>query len=334
MNYSGMYRLLSGIGGIAIICGCTFFTMVGQTYSCDAGKRPLYFFADSSLSVLLPEGFGNRLYGQLRQPLEEIGYCLYALTPAVLRDTTVQDELVMCFTLPLTITTKKVTRQVEPDSGYPADSTVSVTVPDTSAQMVVSLLPVATLRSGRLQSRGTSPLLSVNYTTDELSTFESVIIRKAIENLRDQYICHLRIESNPEGVAISSRRGLEGITPLEWIIPVGRIIVTGEIEGYEPIRRAIDLKKPGNHTYMIDMSKRRFYHSRFFVPTLVLGASSAVCFVMERYYYNRYHQLDRDDRGKSPDPFERNFTIAKNFERAAAGTLGLAGISLVCSFIF
>ena len=88
------------------------------------------------------------------------------------------------------------------------------------------------------------------------------------------------------------------------------------------------------HTYVIEMRRRRFYHSRFFIPTLVLGASSAVCFVVERVYYKKYQELGRDDRDYDPDPFERNFTIAKNCERAAGVTLGLAGVSLTFSFFF
>jgi hypothetical protein len=179
-----------------------------------------------------------------------------------------------------------------------------------------------------------APLLTLPYRPEDLSTFTSVLVRKIIENLRIHYICHLRIQSVPEGVTIRSKSGLEGTTPLEWITPVGRLPITGELEGYEPIKKRIDLSAPGMHTYVLQMRKRQFYHSSFFIPTIVLGVSSAGCFVAERYFYNRYKRLGRADRDGNPDAFGRYFSTAKKLEYATTAGLILTGVSATLCFVF
>ncbi|MBN1576007.1 MAG: PEGA domain-containing protein [Chitinispirillaceae bacterium] len=333
MTRSGIFPFLS----YTLSCILIFCPLIApheaQASECGPGKRPLFFFADSSVSRFTPKGFNKRLYRQLKQPLKEIGYCITPLTRASLSDTAVQEELVMVLSMLISITERQKLIPGAGDSSGIVDSE-TVSLYDTSALMVVSLLRVDDWSSRQLKLAKKNPLLTLDYTPEEMSTFESVLMRKIVENLRTQYICHLRIQSVPEGATIRSKSGLEGITPLEWITPVGYLWITGEHEGFEPIRRRIDLSSPGMHTYVIEMGRRRFYHSRFFIPTLLLGASSAACFVVERVYYKKYQELDRDDRGKKPDPFEHNFTIAKNCERAAGVTLALAGVSLTLSFFF
>ena len=311
-----------------------FFSAL-QAAPCKAGKRPLYFFADSTCSTILPESFPERLYAQMSEPLDQIGYCLSVYSAETAADTSVQEEMVMWFSMVPIVTEKTVVaQQVAADSA--ADSVVTMSPEfDTTMQMAVALLQVAAMaQHGVHYGTGTSPLLTVIYNNDELSTFESVLIRKIIENMREQYICHLRIESEPDGVTIRTRDGLEGITPLEWIIPVGKVRITGELDGYDALRRTIDLSEPGSHTYRFTMGRRRFYHSPFFVTSMVLGASSAVCYGIDRLYYDRYSKLGRAERENSPELFKKNFTIAKNFEHAAGATLALAGASLVFSFVF
>ena len=338
MNQSGVCRFFTGTAIIAAI----FSVIAGgfptlQASPCKAGKRPLYFFADTTLATLLPESFEARLYDQLVTPLEEIGYCLSEYHSSVFSDTAVQDEMVMCLSMVPVISEKTTLLPMGTDSldSAVAVSSLNTTIFDTTAQMEVALVRVGAMeRNNGRPWEHTSPLLTVTCHPDELATFESVLIRKIIENLRDQYICHLKIESAPEGVVIRSTSGLEGVTPLEWIIPVGKLKVTGELEGYEPIRRTIDLSEPGSHMYRLEMGRKRFYHSRFFVSGLVLGASSAICYGIDRFFYNEYSQLGNEDRVSAPEQFEKKFTIAKNFERAAGVTLALAGVSLVFSFVF
>lgn len=338
INRSVICRFFTGTAIIAAI----FSVIAGgfptlQASPCKVGKRPLYFFADTTLATRLPETFQVRLYAQLVTPLDEIGYCLSEYHSGVLSDTAVQEEMVMCLSMVPVISEKTL---LLPEGADAPDSTVNVSslnmaLFDTTAQMEVALVRAgAMLRNNGRPWERTSPLLTVTCHPDELATFESVLIRKIIENLRDQYICHLKIESAPEGAVIRSKSGLEGITPLEWIIPVGKLKVTGELEGYEPIRRTIDLSEPGSHMYRLEMGRKRFYHSRFFVSGLVLGASSAICYGIDRFFYNEYRRLGKEDRVNAPEQFGKKFAVAKNFERAAGVTLALAGVSLVFSFVF
>lgn len=335
MNCSGTCRSISGRSISAIFSVFAVFFSALQAAPCKAGKRPLYFFADSSCSKVLPESFLARLYTQMVEPLDQIGYCIAEYSNAVAADTTVQEEMVMWFSMVPIITEKTVVIPLKPDSSSDTTGSVEALVADTTMQMVVALLQVGAMENReRGSGAATSPLLTVTYQNDELSTFESVLIRKIIENMRDQYICHLRIESEPDGVAIRTNEGLEGITPLEWIIPVGKVKVTGELEGYDPLRRTIDLSEPGSHIYRFTMGRRRFFNSPFFVSSLALGATSAVCFGIDQFYYDKYRKLGRAERDTRPELFEEHFTMAKNFERAAGVAGALAGLSFVFSFIF
>ncbi|MBN1309470.1 MAG: PEGA domain-containing protein [Chitinispirillaceae bacterium] len=333
MTHSGISAVWScTIGSIFFFCSL-FAPHDVLSFECGGGKKPLFFFPDSSVSRFTPPGFEKKLYHQLKQPLEEIGYCITRLTTTSLADTAVAGELVMVLSMTSSITERREVRTGAVDSAGGADSE-TVTFCDTLTQMVVSLLRVDEWSSRQREPVAEKPLLTLGYTPEEMLTFEAVLMRKIVENLRTQYICNLRIQSIPEGATIRSKSGLEGTTPLEWIIPVGRLSITGELEGFEPIRRRIDLPSPGMHTYVIEMSRRRFYHSRFFIPTVVFGVSSAACFAVERVYYKKYQELGEVDRENNPDLFEHNFTIAKNCERAAGVTLGLACASLTFCLLF
>jgi hypothetical protein len=291
--------------------------------SCSPGHRPLFISVDSTATGYTPPGFFDRLELQLRQPLDEIGYCMIRFSPAVLSDSSVLEEQVMAISMRITVSAQKMVSDT--------DSTI---VSDTAANMAVALVPISEWTPRNVRQTLENPLVSLEYHPDELATFESVLIRKIVENLRTQYICFLRITSVPDGVTIRSQSGLEGTTPLEWITPVGKLSISGELKGYEPLHRKINLTEPGNHTYILEMSKRRFYHSKLFIPTIALGVVSAGCFAADRIVYNHYSSLGRDDRGKTPDRFTQTFTIAKNLERAAAVTGTLAGVSLACCFFF
>ncbi len=294
---------------------------------CGAGTRPLFFFTDSKGNGNVAPGLKGTLFRNLKKPLEEIGYCLTRFDTTILADSSVQEELVMVLSMDFS-----VARRSGENGTAPADSPVALY--DTSALLIVSLVRVDSWSPRQRNRALETPLLTLSYSNEDLPTFVAVLVRKIIENLRMQYICHLRIESIPGGVTIRSNTGLEGTTPLEWITPVGKLPVIGELEGYEPIRRKIDLNSPGMHTYVLEMRKRRFSTSRFFVPTLVLGSSSAVTFLLDRYFYNKYSELGKADRTDRPGEFSRNYTLAKSFERIAVGTLALSGVSLALCFVF
>ena len=312
---------------------CLLLHYSAQAEECGAGRRPLFFYVDPSADRHTPHGFTDRIFLHLKQPLEEIGYCITRFDSALIADTSAGEELVMVLSMRLLISRHEVTRSGEPDSDG-VTAMEAALLSDTAADAVVSLLRVDSWSPRQLRRAAENPLLSLAYNHEELTTFESVLMRKIVENLRTQYICNLRIQSIPDGATIRSNRGLEGTTPLEWIMPVGKLSITGELKGYEPIRRRIDLTTPGMHTYVIEMGKRRFYHSAFFIPSIVFGVSSAACFAVERVYYNNYMNLGREDRENNPDSFERTFNIAKNFERAAGVTLALGVTSFTLCFFF
>jgi len=304
-------------------------------FECGVGKRPLFYYADTLVTNAMPKGFAGRLFNMLEEPLNEVGYCLTRLTRSYLADTSLQDELIMAFSMQYSVTEHPINQADLPD-GDGNDSQIKEETAqyDSTARMVVSLLRVDSWSSRELRLAQETPLLTLVYNPEELAIFESVLIRKIVENLRTQYICHLRILSEPDGVLIRSRGGLEGTTPLEWIIPVGKLSISGELKGFEPIRRRLDLGSPGMHTYVIELRKRRFYRSKIFIPTVVMGGSSAALFVASRVIYAQYESLDKVDRDADPDLFRRKFTQAKNLERSSGVALGLAAVSFALCFVF
>jgi hypothetical protein len=104
--------------------------------------------------------------------------------------------------------------------------------------------------------------------------------------------------------------------------------------GYIPLRREIDLASPGLHTYDLQLNRRRFYHSRFFYFAVAFGIAATGAYAAEMHYYNLYQSYGPDDQTNRPEVFGRTFRIAKNWERAAAASLLLAGASLGLSFRF
>ena len=309
-----------------LLCGifiiCSVFTGTATGASCGGGKRPLFYYALPQLSSYISPSFGERLFSKLSTPLEDIGYCITRYDSTVLYDTAVQDNYIMV---------------IAPDSGSSgyngqSDNYSSFFTPVPFIQ--VALVRVDVWSKWEVRKALKTPLLSLPFSRNELSTFESVLIRKIEENLRMQYICHLRIQSVPDGANIRTGDGLEGIAPVEWIVPMGKVGITAELEGFKPNRRTIRLREPGRHTYVLQMSKQQFYNSPFFIPSLVLGGVAIGSFAAEQYYYNEYHKLDFDDREFYSERFSEYFNRAQLFERIAAAGAILGGLSFSLSFIF
>lgn len=323
---------------IKLLVCTTLFSSTIEASECGTGKRPLFFAVDPKVEGTLPASFPSSLFRDLDQPLQEIGYCITRYTPAVSGDSLLQDELVLMLSLSVDVTYKTVMV----NSGAAADDTGAVTEytqADTLVAVIISTIRVGHWSAPERRKALANPLLSQMYSPSDLSTFQSVLIKKTVENLRMQYICHLRIESVPDGVAISSGNGLEGTTPLEWITPVGKLPITGTLQGYEPIKRKIALDAPGNHTYVLQMKHRSFYHSKFFVPSIVCATSSAASFVLMEYFDRKYSALTRQPRQPdSPPPSDAPFAAAHNgavaCEVAGFSLLGLAVGSFTLSFFF
>ncbi|NLP03019.1 MAG: PEGA domain-containing protein [Fibrobacter sp.] len=273
---------------------------------CGPGKKALHYLCDVSVINNIGSGFSADFMEQLKNPLKEIGYCLTVFSPDVLTDSSKINDLVM---------------------------NVSLFYPD-SDSVAVLLIGLQSIELFQQKEVFENPLISLVYEPGEISTFKSVLVKKTIENLRTEYVCHLRIQSAPEGVRIRGESGLEGSTPLEWILPVGNMEITGELDGYEPVHRRLDLSKPGIHTYLLEMRKRQFYTSKFIYPAAIFGLGAVTCFAAERYYYSKYMELGREDFFNHPERFENTFNRAKTFERAALTSLILSAVSFTLTFWF
>jgi hypothetical protein len=317
---------------IAIIFISSSFPQQSSAAECGTGKRPLFFAFDPKLSAYMPPGFGTNLFKTLDQPLQEIGYCLTRFNNSVYNDSTVQEELVMILSINLSISRKATLN----DGEIAFDSTTSYQqyVEDTTAQVIVSLIAVNLWKTQERKRTLENPLVELAYSPEELTTFESMLIKKIVENLRTQYMCHLSIQSVPEGVHIRSINGLEGITPLEWITPLGKLPIIGELKGYEPFKRKIVLNAPGTYTYVLQMQHQQFFHSRFFRPTIILSATSVTSFVVMQYFHNRYDNFGEWENENNPTIFGNDFHTAKAFQIIAFSTLALAGASFTLCFYF
>ena len=285
-----------------------------ESRGCGAGTRVLFFYSDTAVDLVTKEGFSDTLFAQLRDPLREIGYCLTRFEKPIMADPA-QDGLVMVLSM------QKWANQQAASK-------------DSIANVHISLVRLEEWFSQRGGSVLDNPLISLSYEAGELSTFESVLIKKTVENLRTQYVCHLRIQSTPPGVHIKSGIGLEGTTPLEWILPVGEFSISGELKGYELVYKKMELASPGIHTYDLQMRKQQFYRSKFMYPAVTFALASVACYITERYYYSKYLDLGRDDYYNNPELFADTYNKAKYFEVATLSALALSAVSLTFSFWF
>jgi hypothetical protein len=285
-----------------------FIMTVNAQQECKPEARPIYFTMNRMLEQNLPHSFITEFNNELGAALEEIRFCFKILTPEILSDTSKYDEIVM----------------------YMSSDNQTI---DTFNSIIISTLTINDWVQGNIGTSLEHPLISISYQPEELSTFRSVLIKKIIENIRTQYVCHIRIQSSPSNINITTDLGLEGKTPLEWIIPVGNLTLKSKTDGYEPFQKKIILDEPGIHTYFLNLKKKQFYHSRFIIPAVVFLLSSAACYYGEHYYYSRYTNYGRDDALNNPDIFGKTYNTARKFETAKYASLALCGISLSISFI-
>jgi hypothetical protein len=275
---------------------------------CKAGNQTLFYSPHPLLDARTAPGFSDSVLSQLRDPVLELGYCLEEVKdPRSILDTAKLGENLILQTL----------------------------VPDESPGMVlVASLRVRELALGKLAEAISRPLVSLRFGPDEAQGLPNILARKIHENLRSQYVADLVIRSHPPGAYVRTPNGMEGRTPVEWLMPLGNMSVALEKSGYLPLRRDMDLSSPGQHTYDLQMVKRRFYHSGFIYPALAAGALSAVSFALENHYYSRYQALGAADQNNRPEAFGDTFHTAKSYERLAYTAMGLAWLNLVLCFTF
>lgn len=280
---------------------------------CGKGKKLVLFKTSDAVDSKIRAGFSDDFFDALNTPLKEIGYCPVFLKKDDFKDTLLKATPVLF-----------------------VDATEQFSEAESASTVIFQIyfLPLEEIQPDFSIPQKANLLISLRFIPDELSTFEAVAVRKTVENLRTQYVCHLRLESDPSGVQITSSIGLDGKTPLEWVIPVGDLEIEGYMKGYSALKRNLKLESPGSHTYVLEMKARQFYNSRFMIPTIAFGVSSVVLFGLERYYYSQYLNLDREAYFNNPDKFGELFNKAKKFEYAAFTSLGLTAVSFSCTFFF
>ena len=284
---------------------------------CGSGRKLLFFSAHPLLDAKAGAGFADSLRRQLREPLLELGYCLSDIKDyRTLLDTArFADNLVLH-----TLVSEGPDPVVAAGTG--------------SGTLLVAVLNVRDWSAGKLPEAVSRPLVSLRFHAPEAATLPNIVVKKISENLRSQFVAQLLIQSRPAGVRVRSDAGLEGATPVEWIVPLGNLSVTLEKPGYVPMRRDLDLSSPGMHAFEMQLSKRRFYNSKLIYPALFFGAATGVAFVFENQYYSRYRDLGAADQQDHPEKFADTFRTAKSFERLGYTSLALAATSLVFSFRF
>lgn len=279
---------------------------------CKTGNQVLLYYPHPLLDAQTVPGFADSLFIQLITPLEELGYCLEMIRNhgTILDTARYGDNLVL---------------QTQVEDGRDEAG---------SGTLLVALLRVRELAGGKLAEALSRPLVSLNFGMGELQGLSSILVKKISENMRRQYVADLFIRSNPPGAMVRAATGLQGRTPVEWVMPLGILPVTLEKSGYLPLHRKMDLSAPGQHSYDLQLVKRRFYHSKFIYPTLAAGAVAVAALALENHYYAEYRNLDEGDLNNRPEAFAQNFRAAKTYERIAYTSFGLAWLSLVLSFTF
>jgi PEGA domain-containing protein len=280
---------------------------------CKAGNQELFYSPHPLLDAGTAAGFSDSLARQLREPLGELGYCLqeagdYRAISDPSDTARHGDNLVL---------------QIQAEAAAAGSGTV-----------LVALLRARELARGKLAEAFSHPLVSFRYGPGEASSLSSILAKKISENLRSQYVADLLVRSHPAGASVRSSAGLQGTTPVEWVLPLGIVQVTLEKKGYMPLAREIDLSAPGRHAYDLQLSKRRFYHSPFIYPTLAAGAVSLIAFGLESHYYDEYRSLGPQDLKNRPGAFGNTFKTAKTYEAIAYTAMGLAWLNLTLCFTF
>jgi hypothetical protein len=280
--------------------------------NCRPGSHTLYWKISPDLDSNTHQGFQQNLMQGLGTQLSEIGYCLDTLSA--------WEELQQSEEAP-------ESRVLQITAGLPEKDRPGV------------LLKAAVIRARgatpeRMKEGFTRPLMTLAYSAEEPQSIERVVVQKIIENLKDKFICHLLIKSKPEWINFHIDKGLNGVTPVEWVIPVGRLSISADEKGFLPFHATIELETPGEHEYLIKLKKKRFYHSKMMIPFIAGALASGVSYYMQSYYYDQYSGLGKWDLDNKPESFSEKFGKAKTWERITAGSLIATGFFFSLSFWF
>ena len=204
---------------------------------------------------------------------------------------------------------------------------------DDSSYVTVTLFTRAAFARSRAEAVPSRPLATLGYTTNAVGV--PLTLGKLIgENLRTSHLCHLTIETAPPGARVQSDKGLQGTSPVEWVLPVAPVHIVLTLENHLPRAHTIALEQPGRVHYTFELRRRSFVHSRFFPLALGAAALGGAGFALDRLFYTRYRELGEEDYHEQPDAFGRLFKQAQLFERISLGLGVTAGVFLGLSFLF
>jgi hypothetical protein len=284
---------------------------------CPRGKQLLLYYPHEKLDARIAAGFSLKLFNELVAPLADIGYCLRPLAKndSVMSTPSFQETPVMY----VVMTETRFNRAPASEIREP--------------ELIVVIAQVKDIHRGALDVNSFRPLLSLAYSAEDMENLRVIFEKKIVENLRTQYICNLTVTSEPSGVKVTSVSGLSDVTPLEWVVPVGSVRIRCVSKGFLPYTKSISLDRPGMYNYFLQMKKRQFYHSKFFLPALGLGVAAGICYYFDSYYYGKYNGLGNYDRIHDPQSFELWFNKAKTCETLSLTCLSL-GASMLCLSIW
>lgn len=281
------------------------FALAQGAQPCPEAGRRLYFHSEPALNQQVSPAFSDSLFARLQTPLLGLGYCFTnaARDP---NDTNSQDLWLL----------------------------VRSRISGENLTLTAAVLTEGQRRAGKVAQAIAHPLTELEIQRGDAALLNSIFPQKIIENLRTQYVAQLALVTQPEGAKIRANNGLEGITPLEWVLPLGNLHVIVSHSGYLTREMDLDLTRPGEHTVSLPMIPRRFYHSRFFPVAALAATASLGAYMAQNYYYNQYHRLGLSDQQNRPERFGELFGDAKTWERVSVGSLGLALLTLGLSFSF
>jgi hypothetical protein len=280
---------------------------------CSPSKQRLRYYADPSVDRTVAPGFADELADSLTAPLHRIGYCLVQGLDHPGVDSTNAGSMIVY-----------LAALGEQDR----DDTTGRAAP----VLLVSLIRANRLSEAHIEKALAHPLVAIEHIPESAATLRAVMVRKILENLRTAYVSYLIVESDPSGARITTQSGLRGVSPVEWVFPLSRVAISARMEGHRDFEKTVDLTQPGHHQLHIQLTRRRFYHSRMLIPAAGFLALAAGAFAAEYYYYNQYESLGERDYYENPESFGHLFDRARLFEGIGFFCAGAAGLSLTLSF--
>jgi hypothetical protein len=278
---------------------------------CPAGKLVLWYHAEPAIDGKTHNGFSNQLFNELSAPLTDLGYCLTMFD----KNDTVPFSFLYRENMLMRIACIDIRESHAPEDAK------------NQRALVVDLISVENFKKGNFEAFPQRPLVSLSFTPEDIGSIRIIFAKKIIENLRTQYICNLMIASEPPGVKVTARSGLSDVTPFEWVVPVGKLDIQCNLKDYITYKKEINMERPGIYNYFLQMKKKQFYYSKFFIPGVGCGVLSAACYCFDNYYYTKYKSYGKTEHDQDPGIFKRTFTTAQTFER-----LSISFLAASCSF--